>query len=153
MPGIDGVARAARSFARDSLLPMTRAVALLWAAPLSLVGVAAALLARVTGGRMRRVDHTLEASGGLLATLLPRMGVGMRPVAITVGQVILAVDQAALDRLRVHERVHVAQGERWGALFPIAYLAASLMAWGRGEDVYQGNLFEREAREAERLIL
>ncbi len=27
-------------------------------------------------------------------------------------------------------------------------LAASLMAWGRGEDASLGNLFEREARES-----
>lgn len=27
-------------------------------------------------------------------------------------------------------------------------LAASLVAWGRGEDAYLGNLFEREARES-----
>jgi hypothetical protein len=72
----------------------------------------------------------------------------MRPAAITLGQVILAVNQGALDRLRAHERVHVAQGERWGAFFPFAYLIASLMAWWRGEDAYLGNLFEREARES-----
>lgn len=148
MPALSGMAHAVLSFPKDSSPAVIRAVATLWAAPLSLVGVAMALLARATGGGMRRVDHTIEAYGGLLATLLPRIGIGMRPAAITLGQVILAVDQGALDRLRAHERVHVAQGERWGAFFPFAYLVASLMAWGRGEDAYLGNLFEREARES-----
>jgi hypothetical protein len=70
----------------------------------------------------------------------------MRPAAITLGHVILAVDQATLDQWRDHERVHVAQAERWGPLFPFAYAIASVVARAKGGDGYRDNVFEREAR-------
>lgn len=92
-----------------------------------------------------RRDHTLEACGGLLAKVLPNIGMGMRPVAITLGHVILAVDQATLEQWRSHERVHVRQAELWGPLFPIAYAIASGVARARGGDAYRDNVFEREA--------
>jgi hypothetical protein len=114
----------------------------LWPSPLSLAGATIALLCRAP---LVRRDHTLEACGGLLPRLLPRIGLGMRPVAITLGHVILAVDQATLDAWRTHERVHVAQAERWGPLFPIAYAMASAVAKAKGRDPYRENVFEREA--------
>ena len=46
---------------------------------------------------------------------------------------------------RAHERVHVAQCERWGIAFVPAYLAASAVVWLRGEDAYLDNPFERAA--------
>jgi hypothetical protein len=58
---------------------------------------------------------------------------------------VLARDEAALDETRAHERVHVAQCERWGLLFVPAYLGASALAWLRGGDAYFDNVFEREA--------
>lgn len=115
-----------------------------WASPLSLLGMLIAMACRAP---LRRRDHTLEACGGRLPRLLPRIGLGMRPAAITLGHVILAVDQATLDRWRPHERVHVAQAERWGPLFPLAYAVASAAARGRGGDAYLDNRFEREARD------
>ena len=54
-------------------------------------------------------------------------------------------DQAALDRSRAHERVHVRQCERWGPLFIPAYLLASAVLWCQGRDFYEENPFEREA--------
>lgn len=115
----------------------------LWPSPLSLLGM---LIATACRAPLRRRDHTLEACGGWLPQLLPRIGLGMRPAALTLGHVILAVDQPTLDRWRTHERVHVGQAERWGLLFPLAYAVASAVAWGRGEDPYLENRFEREAR-------
>jgi hypothetical protein len=67
--------------------------------------------------------------------------------AITFGHVVLAVDAVALERTRAHERIHVNQYERWGALFIPAYLAASLWAAVRGGDPYFDNPFERQARD------
>ncbi|MBK6496052.1 MAG: hypothetical protein IPO52_13555 [Gemmatimonadetes bacterium] len=116
----------------------------LWPSPLSLVGM---LIATACRAPLRRRDHTLEACGGLLPRFLPRIGFGMRPAAITLGHVILAVDQPTLDQWRDHERVHVAQAERWGPLFPVAYAAASAVAWGRGKDPYRDNFFELEAQQ------
>ena len=114
----------------------------LWPSPLSLVGMLIAIACRAP---ICRRDHTLEACGGLLPRFLPRIGLGMRPAAITLGHVILAVDQPTLDQWRDHERVHVAQAERWGPLFPGAYAVASVVAWAQGRDPYLGNRFEVEA--------
>lgn len=114
----------------------------LWPSPLSLAGATIALLCRAP---LVRRDHTLEACGGLLPKVLPNIGMGMRPVALTLGHVILAVDQETLDRWRTHERVHVAQAERWGPLFPIAYALASGVAKAKGGDPYRDNVFEVEA--------
>jgi hypothetical protein len=55
-----------------------------------------------------------------------------------------------LDETRAHERVHVAQCERWGPLFVPAYLAAGAWAWARGRHPYFDNPFEREAFAAAR---
>lgn len=118
----------------------------LWASPLSLVGLTLAALARCTGGAAVRRDGIVEAHGGALAHILPRLGLGMRPAAMALGHVVVACDAETLDRTRAHERVHVRQAERWGPLFPLAYGVASAVAWWRGGDGYRDNAFEREAR-------
>ena len=112
-----------------------------WASPTTAVGLAAALAARLTGGRARRVSGVLEVHGGLVAPALRRLGAS----AMTLGHVVLAVDETAHDLCRDHERVHVAQCERWGPLFLPAYALASLAALLRGGDYYRDNRFEREA--------
>ncbi len=68
--------------------------------------------------------------------------------AMTLGHVIIGLDERALDLCREHEQAHVRQVERWGALFIPAYLAASLLAWRRGGHYYLDNWFERDARRA-----
>lgn len=125
---------------------LLRGLARAWAGPGSLVGLVLAVLARASGGVTRRHEGTLEVHGGVLRRLMSFPGgraVGLR--AITLGHVILARDAASLEEFRLHERTHVRQWERWGPLFPIAYLIASCGAWVRGEDPYRGNRFEREA--------
>jgi hypothetical protein len=69
----------------------------------------------------------------------------MSIAAITLGHVVLAQRQEDLDRSRRHERVHVRQYERWGGLFPLIYLGASLVVLLRGGNAYRDNPFEREA--------
>jgi hypothetical protein len=118
----------------------------LWAAPVSLLGLIVTAAARITGGRSSVVSGVLEVEGGILTRLLPRLGIGMRPVAMTLGHVVVAIDADTLERTRRHERVHVAQTERWGVFFPLAYLAASAFVAVRGGDPYLDNPFEREAR-------
>lgn len=106
-----------------------------------MVGLAALLLALLSGGRARRVAGVLEVHGGIAAWILRRVGAA----AMTLGHVVLAIDEAAHILSRSHERVHVRQCERWGPLFLPAYGLASLAAWLRGEHYYFGNRFEREA--------
>lgn len=121
----------------------------LWAAPLSVSGLAIAGISRVTGGGVSLVTGVVEAHGGWPGRLLPHLGVGVRPAAITIGHVVMAVDQDTLERTRNHERVHVAQAERWGILFPLAYLMAAGAALLRGGHPYWDNRFEQEARAKE----
>lgn len=117
-----------------------------WAAPNSIVGLALAATACVDG-RVAVVDGVVEAQGGALRWLLRRFVplVG-GAAALTLGHVVLAADEQALERTRAHERVHVRQYERWGPLFLAAYALASLLAVARGRHFYFDNRFEREAR-------
>jgi hypothetical protein len=120
-----------------------RAGAYLWALPASALGLIVALPALSTGARMHVVNGTLEIAGGMLPVLARG-----RFSAITFGHVVLAIDAAAMARCRAHERVHVAQYERWGALFLLLYPACSAILWLRGRDPYRDNPFEREAFDA-----
>jgi hypothetical protein len=122
-----------------------RLLAYVWAAPVSVPAAALAALAAGGGSRLAWRDGVLEASGGPLRVLLSRGYPPMSIAAITLGHVVLAQSEADLDSTRDHERVHVAQYERWGALFPALYLGASLLALLQGEEAYRGNHFEREA--------
>ncbi len=127
----------------------------IWAAPASLVGLllAASLLAgRGLGrgldrGQARWHSGVLEVAGGFPGWLLSRRLPFSGPVAaITFGHVVLACSPEALAATRRHERVHVAQYERWGGLFFLAYPLASLYAWIRGKHPYLDNVFEIKAR-------
>jgi hypothetical protein len=117
-----------------------------WPAPVSLVGGMLALLARMTGGRVAWHTGVLEAWGGVPGWVLPRLMPGLPIAAITLGHVVLAIGPGELEHTRAHERVHVRQFERWGALFPLLYLGASAVALLRGADFYADNVFEVEAR-------
>ena len=96
------------------------------------------------------MDGVIEVHGPWLRWALRHL-VPLRggAAAITFGHVVLARDQASLDWTRAHERVHVRQYERWGALFVPAYLAAGLWVALRGGHAYFDNPFEREAYDAE----
>jgi hypothetical protein len=64
---------------------------------------------------------------------------------MTLGHVILGLDEPSLDSARDHEHVHVRQFERWGPFMLPAYFMASGIALCRGGDPYRDNYFEREA--------
>jgi hypothetical protein len=120
----------------------------LWAAPWTLVGLALTPFIVASGGSVAREAGVVELAGGILVPILRRLLPGGPVAAMTIGHVVVAVDRAALDRTRTHERVHVAQYERWGPFFPFVYAGASLSAWLRGGDYYLDNRFEHEARRA-----
>lgn len=115
-----------------------------WAAPTTMVGLAAASLALITGGRARIRRGAVEVHGGFATWFGDVCGFD----AMTLGHVILGRDTVCLDFLRDHEQAHVRQVERWGIAFIPAYLAASLLAWHRGGHYYRDNWFERDARRA-----
>lgn len=123
----------------------------LWPLPATVLGLLFALLARATGGDWQRVGGVLETAGGWPAHILRRgLPFSGAVAAITFGHVVLAVSMAALTATRAHERAHVRQFERWGALMLVLYPCASVLAWAKGGHPYRDNLFEREARAAER---
>jgi hypothetical protein len=121
--------------------------ALGYAAALPVSAAAAAMLPFVvaTGGRVRVRDGVVEAEGGLLGPVLARGNPWFPIAAITLGHVVLAVDACALESTRAHERIHVRQYEKFGALFPLLYLASSLRAIAVGGRAYRDNAFEKEA--------
>jgi hypothetical protein len=122
-----------------------RALKLLWVAPVTLLACLPLTLIRVFGGNVQKQGIAWEATGGIAPRLLWLMNPWARIEAITLGHIILALDAATAKRMRTHEQVHVRQYERWGALFPFAYLAASGIAIMGGGDAYRDNVFEREA--------
>jgi hypothetical protein len=124
---------------------MTKLLRYVWAGPTTLAGLGTAILA-LPGGRISTVQGVVEAHGPLVSWLLSHAtplggGVG----AVTLGHVVLARDARTLGATRAHERVHVAQYERWGPFFVPAYLTAGLWAFIRGGHPYFDNHFEREA--------
>ncbi len=125
--------------------PLSRVVSYLWAAPVSLAALPAALAAAATGGYVRIHDGVLEAAGGILRPILARAVPGFAISAITFGHVVLGADVEALVETRAHERVHVRQYERWGIFFLPLYALSSLVALARGRSLYAGNAFERQA--------
>ena len=127
-----------------------RWLARLWAAPCSLIGLLLGLLLTPLGTRWSVHQGVLEIA------LAPRTQnpVRRRPAwrfsAITLGHVVLGQSSQALQQLRRHEHAHVAQYERWGPVFLVAYPLSSLIQWAKGKRPYLDNRFEVQAREAER---
>jgi hypothetical protein len=124
---------------------LRHAIGYVIALPVSAAAASAAGLLLLTGSRARFERGVLEVYGGGLGPLLARAVPRFPISAITLGHVVLAADAARLAETRAHERVHVAQYERWGVLFPILYVLASAGALLAGRHVYLDNAFEREA--------
>jgi hypothetical protein len=124
---------------------MRRALALAWAAPYTALGLLAGLAMLAAGGRGQTVRGAVEFSGGVIGRGMARLPPRCRFSAITLGHVILGVDAQALNALREHEQVHVAQYERWGVFFVPAYGLSSAWQLCCGRCVYRDNYFEKQA--------
>ena len=125
---------------------MITIVRYLWAGPNTLVGLLLALLTRLTGGDWSIHTGVVEAHGGCIKPILQRLPfLKSGALAITIGHVVLAQSDAALDITRTHERLHVRQFECWGPLFGPAYLLAGAWQWAHGRNPYRDNPFEVQA--------
>ncbi|WP_249660959.1 signal peptide prediction [Variovorax sp. PCZ-1] len=118
---------------------------LLWAAPCSALGLMLCSAALLSGGQLRWRAGALECCLKSDSDLMRWLDRHQPFAAITLGHVIFALRAEDLQRWHAHERVHVKQFERWGALLLLAYPLASLWAWLKGEDAYLANCFEQEA--------
>ena len=118
----------------------------LWAAPCSVLGLAAGAIALALGGRARVSAGALEVTYRERPDDCGRLASKLRFRAIVFGHVILAVTREELQRIGPHERVHVEQYERWGPLFFVAYGLSSLWQLVRGRSPYWHNHFEIQAR-------
>ena len=123
--------------------PQRPLAAYLWASPCTVIGMALGVIALLCGARWQRHDGVLEVARPVAGPAKPPM---LPFVAITLGHVVLGRNASELDRLRAHEHAHVAQYERWGPLFLLAYPLASLLALLRSGRPYYDNCFEVEAR-------
>lgn len=128
---------------------MVQTLRYVWALPVTLLGMLTALVARGSGGTLQRVDGVLEVAGGWPARMLRRgFPFSGAVAALTLGHVVVGESLNALAETRSHERAHVRQFERWGALLLVLYPLAGLLAWIRGGSPYHDNRFEREAQTA-----
>ena len=115
--------------------------------PASLLGAMLACIAALAGATWRWhsgvVEVTLSPEGAPVTGWARRLPFS----AITFGHVVLAITEKDQTDLRSHERVHVAQYERWGGFFLLAYPAESLLQLLNGRRPYLDNRFEVAARE------
>ena len=114
----------------------------LWAAPVTLVGLAIVATVWITGGKVQRRAGVIEAWGGVATRLLRGGRWRSGGAAMTLGHVILARDLQCMDRSRPHEHHHVRQFERWGPFLLPAYWAIGVWLRLRGRDPYLDHPFE-----------
>ncbi|WP_019139548.1 hypothetical protein [Noviherbaspirillum massiliense] len=125
---------------------------IVWASPLTVLGLLMALPVVLIRGQMQLVRHPTIAilvRGPFADQLLSRHPFGAM-TAMALGHVVIAEQQGLSSRVLIHELAHVRQAARWGIIFPFAYIASSAWAGIRGRDAYWHNKFEIDAREAEK---
>ena len=123
-----------------------------WASPLSLVGLAIALPVFVWRGHAQFIhgrNFALLVRGPLADFLLGHHPFGAM-AAMALGHIVISENQGLSARVLTHELEHVRQAERWGVVFPFAYLVSSAWAALCGRDPYWHNHFEIAARKAEK---
>jgi hypothetical protein len=125
----------------------SRPAAMLWALPCSIIGLACAGVLLAAGGKAKWSQGALEVTWRQCNAHCGRFARALRYRGFVAGHIILMVTEEDLARFGAHERVHVAQYERWGPLFLPAYGASSLWQLIRGRRPYWDNHFEIEARE------
>ncbi|MBY5163206.1 hypothetical protein [Salsipaludibacter albus] len=138
-PAVRGVAARVCTWAPPPLERGRRRMGLAWASPVTLVGLAMAVLG---GGRPTWDDRigAFVATGvsGPSGWALRQAGLG----ANTMGHAIVVRGDRASDRLLAHEAVHVRQFERLGVLMYPLYL------WYAARYGYRENPLEIAARRA-----
>lgn len=131
-------------------LPGARLARYVWAFPCTAIGLVVAGAMWALGARCRVHTGVMEVN---FNGALPRVASVLLKApfaALTLGHVVLARSQVDQDNLRGHERAHVAQYERWGPVFLLAYPLSSVVQLLAGRRPYLDNHFEVQARDAGR---
>jgi hypothetical protein len=116
-----------------------------WALPATIMALPLVVVAVSAGAAIHFVDGVIEVGGGRAGRAVARLPAALRFSAMTLGHVILGIDQQSLRSARRHEQVHVRQYERFGVLFFVLYAGSSVAQLLRGRRPYFDNCFEREA--------
>lgn len=127
---------------------------ILWAFPLTVLGLLMAAPIMILGGQMQLIKRPTLAilvRGPFANALLSRHPFGAM-TAMALGHIVIGEHQGISSRVLTHELEHVRQATRWGIVFPFAYIASSIWESMHGRDAYWHNRFEIAAREAEKRI-
>lgn len=151
--GSTGVKKRARSRLGRAMAHAGTAIGMAWASPLTLFGLLLAIPALIArDGKLSLIRHRTPAllvTGPLVDRVLSRHPLG-GVTAMALGHLVIAKRHELSTRLLEHELTHVRQAARWGIAFPVAYCAASVWQQCRGRRAYWDNVFEVDARNAER---
>lgn len=134
---------AGRGVAQTALRLLKKSLGYTWASPNSVLGLMIVTFSMLSRGNVRYIRGAIEVHGGFAEWFLRNFCGGA--MAMTLGHVILGLDQHALDISRDHEHVHIEQYMRWGPLFLPIYGTSSFLCWKRGKNPYLENIFEIEA--------
>jgi hypothetical protein len=125
---------------------------ILWALPLTLVGILLTVPVLFIYGRIYLVKEptpALVVRGPVADYLLAHHPFGVMS-AMAIGHVVIADRRSLTKQILTHELAHVRQASRWGIVFPFAYIASSIWVALHGHDAYWNNIFEIAARDAEK---
>lgn len=117
-----------------------------WSAPLTVLGLLAALVGRVSWLGMRGgVLEFVARPDGLIAWVFQ---VTRTCGASGMWGCVAFYVRPPTDKTRAHEHRHARQAQVLGVFWPLAYAGAALVAAYAGGNPYADNWFERDARAA-----
>ena len=130
-----------------SVMNIKRIIRYIWVGPITLLFLPLIPMARLTRGKVNVHTGVIEICDGWLGRQLAR-GLPLFGAvnAFTVGHIVVGISARHLATSRCHERVHVAQFEKWGCVFPLIYGLGSVYALMQGKHAYWDNPYECEAR-------
>lgn len=153
--GFPSANKPARGRLRRATAHAFTAIGVAWASPLTLFGLLVSMPALIArDGKLSLIRHRTPAllvTGPLVDRILSRHPLG-GVTAMALGHLVIAKRHELSMRLLEHELTHVRQAARWGILFPLAYCVASVWQQCRGKRAYWDNVFEVDARNAERYV-
>ena len=107
--------------------PASTILKYLWASPATACGIRVGFVAVLLGATVSNFTGVLEISLRPRSTRVNQALARLPYAAITLGHVVIAQSEDYQALLRTHERAHVAQYEKWGPVFFLAYPLESVL--------------------------